>query len=121
VAPEAGTIASGKGLWAVALRVRVAVDDDVAEEREQLGGAVTARLEREQFRRGVDERRGGLARLKLRVGDDVLEKWDVRLDAADTEFAQHALGAPHRNVVGLSAGDALHEHRVVEGVITAPA
>ena len=39
---------------AVALGVRVAVDDDLAEEGEELGGAVAAGLEGEELGRGVD-------------------------------------------------------------------
>ena len=46
--------------------------------------------------------------------DDVFEERDVRLDAADTEFAEDAARAVERDVVGVAAGDALHEQRVVE-------
>jgi hypothetical protein len=71
--------------------VGVAVDDDLAEEGEELGGAVAAGLEGEELGRGVDQRGGGAAGTERGVGDDVLEEGDVRLDAADTEFAQGAV------------------------------
>src|SRR5690606_22861061 len=83
-----------------ALRVRVAVDDDLAEEVQQLGGAVAAGLELEQLRRRVDQRGRGLAGAELRVGDDVFEERDVRLHAADPEFAERPAGAVERAVEG---------------------
>ena len=55
-----GVAAASSGL--LALHLRVAVDDDVAEVGQQLGGAVAARRELEQLRRLVEERRRRLAR-----------------------------------------------------------
>jgi hypothetical protein len=73
-----------------------------------------ALAEVEQLRRGVDERGGGPAGDEERVGDDVFEERDVGLDAADAEFAQGAAHAVEGDLVAVSAGDDLHEHRVVE-------
>ncbi len=102
-------------LGTVALGVGIAVDDDVAEEVEELGRAVAAGVEREEFRRGVDERRGGLAALEVAVADDVFEEGDVGLDAADAELGERAVHAVHRDFIGLRARDDFHEERVVEG------
>ena len=66
---------------------------DVAEEGEQLGGAVAARVEVEQFRRGVNQRGGRRAGAEDGVVDDVFEEGNVGLDAADAEFAQRAVHA----------------------------
>ena len=54
-------------LGLVALRVRIAVHDHVAEEVQQLRRAVAARLELEQLRRRVDHRRRRLAAAEDRV------------------------------------------------------
>ncbi len=62
-----------------ALGLRIAVHDYVAQERQQLGGAVAARLELEQFRRGVDQRRGRPDLAEHRVVDHIFEKRAVRL------------------------------------------
>src|SRR4051812_12753312 len=52
----------GQGrLLDVSLRLRVAVNNHIAEEIQQLRGAVTPRFEREQFRSGIDQRGRGLA------------------------------------------------------------
>ena len=99
---------------AVTLGVGVAVDGDVAEEGEELGGAVLTNLEAEEVRRGVNERGGGGPGLENRMGDDVLEERDVGLHPADAKFAQHAAHTLEGDLVGLAAGDDLHEHGVVE-------
>ena len=54
---------------------------------------VAARFEGEQLRRVVDEGGRRLAAGERRVLDQVFEERDVRLDAADAEFAQGAVGA----------------------------
>jgi hypothetical protein len=74
----------------VALGVRVPVHDDVAEEVEQLRGAIAPRLEGEELRGGVDQGRRSLPGAERRVGDDVFEERNVGLDAADAEFGQGA-------------------------------
>ena len=56
------------------LRDRIAVHDDVRDERQQLGGAIAARFELEQFRRGIDQRRRGETFAEGVVVDDVFEK-----------------------------------------------
>ena len=86
----------------VPLGMRVAVDDDVAQEVEQLGGPVLAAAEGEEFRRGVDERGRGLTRAELRMEDDVLEEGDVGFDPADPELRERPVHAVHGDLVGLS-------------------
>ncbi len=71
----------------------VAVDDDVAEEFQELGGAVAAFGELEECRGGIYESGCGLAGLEDRVVDDVFEEWDVGFDAADAHLAQGAVHA----------------------------
>jgi hypothetical protein len=56
--------AAAKASLGETLGLRIAVDDDIAEKGQQLGGAVAARLELEQLRRGVNQRGGGLAPLR---------------------------------------------------------
>ena len=88
---------SARGRMSVGLRFArhflVPVDDHLAEIVEQLRRAVLARRELEELRRVVEESRGGLARLEGRVVDDVLEKRDVGLHAANAELAQRAIHA----------------------------
>ena len=82
----------------VALGVRVAVDDDVAQEVQQLGGPVAARFEVVQLRGVVDQGGGGAAFGEDRVVDDVLEEGNVGLDAANAEFPQGPVHAVARQV-----------------------
>src|SRR5262245_44413610 len=82
---------------------RVAVDDDVPDELQQLGCAVGALRELEQFRVVIDERRGALPCLEDGVTDHVLDERYVGLDTADTELAQCAL----QLVAGVCKGEAL--------------
>ena len=99
----------------VSLGMRVAVDDHVAQEIEQLGGPVLAAAEGEELRRGVDQCGRRLATAELGVQDDVLEERDVGLDSADSELRERPVHAVHGDLVRLAGGDHLHEHRVVEG------
>jgi hypothetical protein len=80
-------------LEAMAFGLRIAVDDDIAQKSQQLGGPVAARFELKQFRRGVDQGGGRLAGAENGVGDDVFQKRNIRLDAADAKFAQGAVHA----------------------------
>ena len=79
------------------------------------GSAVLARREVEELRRLVDERRGDVAGAEIRVVDDVFEERNVRLDAADAEFAQRAVGAVAGVVELARPGADLHEQRIVVG------
>ena len=94
-ARAAARAASGVG-GLVALGVRIAIDDDVAEELQQLRRAVAPRLELEELRRRIDHRRRRQALPELREVDDVFEERDVRLHAADAELAQRAIHAVER-------------------------
>ena len=75
------------------LHFGIAVEDDIADVREQLGGAVGAAGEAEQLRRIVEEGSGDFAGAETRMIDDIFEERDVRLDAADAELAQRAIHA----------------------------
>ena len=77
----------------VTLGLRVAVDDDVAEEVQQPGRAVAARFEGEQLRRGVNQSGGCPAGLEDRVVDEVFQEREVRFHAANAELAQRAVHA----------------------------
>jgi hypothetical protein len=52
----------------VAFRLRIAVDDDIAQEGEQLGGAVAAPLNSNKLRRRVDQRRRRLPARNVSFG-----------------------------------------------------
>ena len=71
----------------------IAVDDDVAEISQQSGGAIPARRETEEGWSLGEERRRGQARLKRFVIDQIVQKRDVGLDAADTKLAQGSIHA----------------------------
>ena len=88
------------------------VDGHVAEEREQLGPAVRALLERRAARALLDERGGQVARDELRVGEHLLEERDVGADAADAELGQGAPGAGDGGREVAAAAGELDEHRV---------
>ena len=76
--------------------VGMAVDGDVGDVGEELGGAVAALDRLEQLRRLVDEA-GGVARVaEFRVADDVLEEGEVGGDAADAELAERPVHAGDR-------------------------
>ena len=98
-----------------ALHVRVAVDDDVGEVGQQLGGAVLPRAEVEEFRRLVEEPRGHGAVEELRVDGEVQQERDVRLHAADAELLEAAFEPPGGVHEPQAAGRHLYQQRVVEG------
>src|SRR5258707_2034512 len=77
----------------LALHFRIPVEDDVAEIGKQLGGAVAAAGEAEKLGRVVEERGGHFAGAKLRVIYDIFDERDVRLHAANAEFAKCAMHA----------------------------
>ncbi len=85
----------------VALRVRIAVDDHVAEKAEQLRRAVAPRLEFEELRRRVDHRRRRPPAAEAREVNDVFQERNVRLHPADAELAQRAIHAIQRHLEGL--------------------
>src|SRR6266849_6067136 len=71
----------------------IAVQDDVAKIREQLGGAVATARETEQFGRLVEERGRDFAGAKLGMVHDIFDERDIRLHAANAEFAKGAIHA----------------------------
>ena len=92
---------------------RIAVDDDVAEIGQQLGGAVAARRELEQLGRLVQPARGHVPRLEYRMVDDVFEERDVGLHAADAELAQARSMRWQALAEFAAPGGDLHQQRIV--------
>ncbi len=72
----------------------VPVDDDFRQVRQQLGGAVLARHEVEQFRRFIDELGGEAPLDELGVGDQVDQERNIGLHTADAKFRESALHPP---------------------------
>jgi hypothetical protein len=109
--------ASGWRAWAggsAAAGFRVAVDGDVGDPAEQLGGAVLALAEVEQRRRLVDEAGGVVVGDEARVAHQVVQEGQVGGHAADAELHQRAVHAADRLLGGLGPGGDLLEQRVVE-------
>ena len=103
------------GFENITLGLGIAVDDDITQKRQQLGGTVAARLEFEEFRGGVDQRGGGLSGTENGIGDDILQKRNIRFDTADPEFAQspvHALQGQFK--ITAKSGD-FDQQRIVKG------
>ena len=111
-----GQIGLGQRGWVeglgrpVPLGMRVAVDDDVAQEIKQFGGPVFAAAEGEEFGRGVDQRRRGLSAAELRMKNDVFEEGNIGFDPADPEFRESPVHAIHGDLVGLPGRDHLDQH-----------
>ena len=81
---------------------------------EKLRCAVAATFEAEEFRGRIDQRRGSLAGAESRMVHHILEKRDVRFDAANTILRERAVHAGHGDFVGRSVGDQLRQHRIVK-------
>lgn len=92
----------------------VAVDNRLAQKLEQLGGTVAATLEIKERRRGIDERRDGLAREKAVMVDNVFDERDVRLDAADAKLAQGSVHPLDGELEATGRGGQLNEERIVK-------
>ena len=113
-------IGRGGGGWlqdgggAVAFGVGVAVDGDFRKVGEGAGGAVAAFAEFEELGLGIDELGVRLAGAEGFVGDDVFEERDVRLHAADAEFAEGAIHALAGHGEIAAHGGQFHQHGIVE-------
>ena len=94
------------------LHIRPAVDDHVAEIRENFCRAITLGSEAEQLRRGVDECRRRIARHEAGMQDEIFEERDVGLDAADAEFAQRPIRSAHRFVERRARRRQLDQQRI---------
>ena len=90
------------------------VDNDVAQIREHLGRTVPGRAEPEELGRPIDECGRRLAGHERRVIDDVQQKRDVGLDAANPELPERPIRTPRRFVERRAPGRHLHEQRVEE-------
>ncbi len=77
----------------LALHLRVAVQDDVADVGEQLRCAVAALREAKQFERLVEKRSRGVPGAQARMIDHVFEQRNIRLYTADAKFTQRAVHA----------------------------
>src|SRR6476660_1910125 len=83
-----------ESLWGrLSFHFGVAVEDDVADIGEKLGGAIPATGKTEQFRRLVEKGRRDFPGTKLRMVDDVLDERDIRLHSSNTELAKGAVHA----------------------------
>ena len=92
----------------------VAVDGDVGKVRQRACRAVAARAETKQLGLGIDELGVGLTAAEGFIRNDIFQKRNVGLHAADAELTQRAIHAlaGHREIAA-HRGD-LHQHRVVE-------
>ena len=97
------------------LHERIPVDDRVGEIFEESGGPVAADGEVKQRRRVVDEPGRATAGEEFGVGDEIDQKWDVRLHATDAELLQAALDVAGRLVERQSPRRHLHQKRVEVG------
>ena len=68
------------------LRFGIPVDEHIAYECQQAGGAVPAPREVEQLGRLIDELRRVLGRREVRMHDELIEEAQIRHDAAHSEF-----------------------------------
>ena len=75
------------------LHLRIAVDDDVADEVQDARGAVALLRPLEQLGRLVDELGGVVGRGELRMRDHLVEETQVGGHAADAELPQRAMHA----------------------------
>ena len=76
-----------------ARHLRVAVDDNVADEGQKPGRPVPAFGHVEQLRRVVDEARGGFAAAEFGMPDQGFQEHQVGGHAADTKFAERPVHA----------------------------
>jgi hypothetical protein len=100
--------------WDVTFGGRISVYDDVGKEIHQLGRAIAAWLEFEKLWRVVEQRCRRLPGTERRIEDDVLQKWNVRLHAANTELAQGAVHALECDVEVRAVGSDLDQEGIVE-------
>ena len=99
----------------LALDLGVAVQNYVAEVKQELGGAVASAREVEEFRRVVEERSGDLTGAETRMIDHVFDKGDVGLHAANAKFAKGAVHAMAGAVEGVIPGGDFYQERIVIG------
>ena len=95
------------------LDLRVAVDDHLAKERQQSRGTVAPLREIEQLRCRVDELRRVVAGREMTMQNDLLQEPQVGRHAANSEFKQGPVHAPHGLLGGGRPGGDFDEQRVV--------
>src|SRR6266571_2924105 len=92
----------------------MAVDDHVGDIRQHARRTVLALRQLEQLRRLVNEARRTLTAEKIEVVDQVDEKGNVRLDAADAELLQTALHAAGGVDETQAVGGHFYQERIVK-------
>src|SRR5216683_2261191 len=101
-------------LTTCAAQDRIAVDNHLADEGEQLGGSVLTLGVLKQLGRFVDKAGGEAPLQEFRMRDQLDEEWDVGLDATDAELLQTALHMPGRVQEPQSVGRHLDEKRIIK-------
>ena len=96
-----------------AFHFRVAVDDDFANEIEQLGCAILARCELEQLRRGVNEPCRAFAAGKQRVTNHVVHEHQVGGQPANAELGERAMHARNGFIRVIGPGGDFHQQGIV--------
>ena len=109
---------AARGSWNCAgpravLHFRIAVDDDLADERQDARGAIALARPAEQLRRLVDEARRVVALREARMRDDLIEEAQVGDDAADAELPQRAMHARDGLLRRRRPRRDLHQQRIV--------
>ena len=93
--------------------VGVAVHRNIPNIMQQFGTTVPAFREMEQLRRLIQEISGIGAVDKMRMLQQVFQKCDVGLHAADTEFLQAAQHLGHRDGMVQAPGGGLNQQRII--------
>src|SRR5882724_156071 len=99
----------------LALYLRIAVEDYIAEIGKQFGGAIAAARNAKEFGRVVEKRSSDFAGAEPGMIDDILEERNVGLDAANAKFAQSAIHTLARFRKIEAPGGDFHEERIVIG------
>ena len=97
------------------LHLLVAVDDDVAEEVQELGRPVPPRLEPEEGGRGVDQGRVGLAGTEGLVVNDIFNERNVGLYPPDPHFPESPVHPLQGRLEVAGAGGQLDQQRIIKG------
>src|SRR6202011_5760723 len=95
------------------LRLHIPVDDGFTDVLEYPRGAVALARPVKQLGRGIDESGGVLTLRKQRMGDELVEKTQVRHHAANSELPQGAMPARDGFLSRRRPGGHLHEKRVI--------
>ena len=103
------------GDWPPILHQRVTVDDCLGQEGQQPGRAILPDGEVKQARGLVDEPSGAVAGEKLRVGNEVNQKRNVRLHATNAKLLKAAFDMAGSFGVGEATSRQFHQQGVEVG------